>query len=68
MSSSRRRREVIAWHGLIGFALRRPRLALLDHPSGTGKLDRDNPSRVQGALGRLDIVLIPAWSPEARGR
>lgn len=33
-----------------------------------GKVDRDNPTQVGRALNRLGIELIPAYSPEARGR
>ncbi|MDP6406289.1 MAG: ISNCY family transposase [Alphaproteobacteria bacterium] len=33
-----------------------------------GKVDRDNPTQVGRALQQLGIELIPAYSPEARGR
>jgi transposase len=33
-----------------------------------GKIDRDNPTQVKRALDQLGIELIPAHSPEARGR
>jgi transposase len=33
-----------------------------------GKVDRDNPTQVRRALQQLGIELIPAYSPEARGR
>jgi len=33
-----------------------------------GKVDRDNPTQVGRALRQLGIELIPAYSPEARGR
>jgi len=33
-----------------------------------GKVDKDNPTQVGRALGQLGIELIPAYSPEARGR
>lgn len=37
-------------------------------PEAGGKVDRDNPTQVGRALGQLGIELIPAYSPEARGR
>jgi len=37
-------------------------------PEAGGKVDRDNPTQVGQALRRLGIELIPAYSPEARGR
>jgi hypothetical protein len=37
-------------------------------PEAGGKVDRDNPTQVGRALKQLGIELIPAYSPEARGR
>ncbi len=37
-------------------------------PDAGGKVDRDNPTQVGWALAQLGIELIPAYSPEARGR
>ena len=37
-------------------------------PDAGGKVDKDNPTQVGRALAQLGIELIPAYSPEARGR
>jgi len=37
-------------------------------PEVGGKVDRDHPTQFGRALGRLGIEMIPAYSPEARGR
>ena len=37
-------------------------------PEAGGKVNRDNPTQVGRALKQLGIELIPAYSPEARGR
>ena len=37
-------------------------------PEAGGKVDKDNPTQVGRALEQLGIKLIPAYSPEARGR
>ncbi len=37
-------------------------------PEAGGKVDKDNPTQVGRALGQLGVTLIPAYSPEARGR
>ena len=37
-------------------------------PEAGGKVDKDNPTQVGRALAHLGIELIPAYSPEARGR
>ena len=37
-------------------------------PDAGGKVDRDNPTQVSRALAQLGIEMIPAYSPEARGR
>ncbi len=37
-------------------------------PEAGGKVDKDNPTQVGRVLQQLGIELIPAYSPEARGR
>ena len=37
-------------------------------PQASGPVDKDNPTQVGRALAQLGIELIPAYSPEARGR
>lgn len=37
-------------------------------PEAGGKVDKSNPTQFGRALGQLGIELIPAYSPEARGR
>jgi hypothetical protein len=37
-------------------------------PEAGSKVDKDNPTQVGRALAQLGIELIPAYSPEARGR
>lgn len=37
-------------------------------PEAGGPVDKDNPTQVGRALAQLGIALIPAYSPEARGR
>jgi Helix-turn-helix domain len=37
-------------------------------PSAGGKVDRDHPTQFGRAMGQLGIEMIPAYSPEARGR
>lgn len=37
-------------------------------PEAGGKVDKDNPTQVGRALEQLGIELIPAYSPQARGR
>ena len=39
-----------------------------DTPAAGGKVDRDNPTQFGRAMARLGIEMIPAYSPEARGR
>ena len=39
-----------------------------DTPEAGGKVDRDNPTQFGRAMARLGIEMIPAYSPEARGR
>ena len=68
MSSFRALLEVIAEKGLF-CSLYTDRASHYWHtPSAGGKVDRDNPTQVGRALAQLGIELIPAYSPEARGR
>ncbi len=68
MSSFRALGEVIAEHGLF-CSLYADRASHYWHtPVAGGKVDKDNPTQVGRALGQLGIELIPAYSPEARGR
>lgn len=60
--------EVIETQGLF-CALYADRGSHYWHTSEAGgKVDRDNPTQVGRALIQLGIELIPAYSPEARGR
>ena len=59
--------EVIAGHGLFG-SLYADRGSHYWVTSAAGKIDKDNPTQVHRALIQLGIELIPAYSPEARGR
>jgi transposase len=68
MSSFRALTDVIAEHGLF-CALYADRASHYWHtPEAGGKVDKDNPTQVGRALAQLGIELIPAYSPEARGR
>ncbi len=68
MSSFRALLEVISEKGLF-CSLYTDRASHYWHtPSAGGKVDRDNPTQVGRALAQLGIELIPAYSPEARGR
>jgi len=60
--------EVIEARGLF-CALYADRGAHYWHtPEAGGRVDKDNPTQVGRALIQLGIELIPAYSPEARGR
>jgi hypothetical protein len=68
MSSFRALRQVIAEHGLF-CALYADRASHYWHtPEAGGKVDKDNPTQIGRALAQLGIELIPAYSPQARGR
>ena len=68
MSSFRALLEVIAAKGLF-CSLYADRASHYWHtPEAGGKVDKDNPTQVGRALQRLGTELIPAYSPEARGR
>jgi transposase len=68
MSSFLGVRHVIERHGLFGslYADRGSHYWLTE--SAGGKVDKDHPTQVHRALKQLGIELIPAYSPEARGR
>ena len=68
MSSFQALRQVIAEHGLF-CSLYADRGSHYWHtPAAGGKVDKDNPTQVGRALAQLGIELIPAYSPQARGR
>ena len=68
MSCFRALSEVIGERGLF-CSLYADRASHYWHtPEAGGKVDKDNPTQVGRALQRLGIELIPAYSPEARGR
>ncbi len=68
MSTFRGLGEVIAEKGLF-CSLYADRASHYWHTAEAGgKVDRDNPTQVGRALQQLGIELIPAYSPEARGR
>ena len=68
MSSFQALSEVIAAEGLFS-SLYADRASHYWHtPEAGGKVDKDNPTQVGRALQQLCIELIPAYSPEARGR
>ncbi len=68
MSTLRALGEVIAAKGLF-CSLYADRGSHYWHtPEAGGKVDKDNPTQVGRALAQLGIELIPAYSPQARGR
>ena len=68
LSSLRALSEVIRERGLFG-SLYADRASHYWHtPEAGGTVDKDNPTQVGRALMQLGIELIPAYSPEARGR
>jgi len=68
MSSFSALSDVIAAKGLF-CSLYTDRASHYWHtPEAGGKVDKDNPTQVGRALSQLGIELIPAYSPEARGR
>jgi len=68
MSTFEALREVIGTHGLFG-ALYADRGGQywVTKEAGRG-VEKDSPTQVKRALDQLGIALIPAYSPEARGR
>jgi transposase len=67
MSSFVALRQVIETHGLFG-SLYADRGSHYWLTADAGKVDREHPTQVHRALQQLGIELIPAYSPEARGR
>lgn len=67
MSSLRGLHEVISQYGLFG-SLYTDRGSHYWTTTEAGTVDKDNPTQVHRALIQLGITLIPAYSPEARGR
>ena len=68
MSSFRGLSEAIRGRGLF-CSLYADRASHYWHtPEAGGRVDKDTPTQVGRALGQLGIELIPAYSPEARGR
>jgi len=68
MSTFRALLEVIGGRGLF-CSLYTDRASHYWHtPEAGGKVDKSRPTQVGRALGQLGIELIPAYSPEARGR
>ena len=68
MSTFRALQAVIAERGLF-CSLYADRGSHYWHtPTAGGAVDKDNPTQVGRALKQLGIELIPAYSPEARGR
>ena len=68
MSSFRALSEVVAAEGLFG-SLYADRASHYWHtPEAGGTVAKDNPTQIGRALMQLGIELIPAYSPEARGR
>ena len=68
MSSFRALSEVIGARGRF-CSLYADRASHYWHtPDAGGRVDKDNPTQVGRALHQLGIELIPAYSPEARGR
>ena len=68
MSSFRALSEVIRGRGLF-CSLYADRASHYWHtPEAGGTVDKDNPTQVGRALHQLGIELIPAYSPQARGR
>jgi len=67
-SSLRGVEEVIAEHGLFCSLYVDRGSHYFNTPKVGGKVDKDNPTQFGRALNQLGIDLIPAYSPEARGR
>lgn len=60
--------EVIGGWGLFGSLYADRGSHYWQTPEAGGKVSETAPTQVGRALGQLDIELIPAYSPEARGR
>lgn len=68
MSTFRGLGEVIAHHGLFCSLYTDRGSHYWNTPKAGGKVDKTNPTQVGRALSQLGIEIIPAYSPEARGR
>lgn len=68
MSSFRALYEVILGHGLFCSLYTDRASHYWNTPEAGGKVDKGHPTQVGRALNQLGIELIPAYSPEARGR
>ncbi|MFM9972830.1 MAG: ISNCY family transposase [Burkholderiales bacterium] len=60
--------EVIAKHGLFSSFYSDRGAHYWHTPEAGGKVDKDNPTQFGRAMAHLGIQMIPAYSPEARGR
>lgn len=67
-SSFRGVREVIEKHGLFGSFYSDRGGHYWHTPEAGGKVDKDNPTQFGRAMQQLGIKMIPAYSPQARGR
>ena len=67
-SSFRGVREVIALHGLFSSFYSDRGSHYWNTPKAGGKVDKENPTQFGRAMKQLGIEMIPAYSPEARGR
>lgn len=61
-------REVIEAHGLFSSFYSDRGSHYWHTPEAGGKVDKENPTQFGRAMKRLGIGMIPAYSPEARGR
>lgn len=68
MSTFRGLNEVISTHGLFCSLYTDRGTHYWHTQQAGGKVDKSNPTQVGRALNQLGIELIPAYSPEARGR
>lgn len=67
-SSFRGVREVVVQHGLFCSFYSDRGSHYWTTPEAGGKVDREHPTQFGRALKQLGIEMIPAYSPEARGR
>jgi transposase len=67
-SSFRGIREVIEARGLFSSLYTDRGSHYWYTPEAGGKVDKNNPTQFGRAMGQLGIEMIPAYSPEARGR
>lgn len=67
-SSFRGVREVIEAHGLFGSFYSDRGSHYWNTPEAGGKVDKENLTQFGRAMKQLGIEMIPAYSPEARGR